>query len=128
MIYKKYEFSLSLNGSEIYHIARNAAGTVVFRARSEKELKNMIDQAIYDEEQRRAQEAKKKSETATKKKKVASEPEAEEEVVEEVVETKEDKPVATSPVTRGPDGKFISKSQLESEEPKKKGFWEKLAS
>ncbi|PJC66315.1 hypothetical protein CO018_02505 [Candidatus Beckwithbacteria bacterium CG_4_9_14_0_2_um_filter_47_11] len=54
--YKHYEFSQSLNGNKIFHIARNAAGTVVFREASEKKLKLAINNSL-----------KPKPETVTKK-------------------------------------------------------------
>lgn len=123
MIYKKYEFSLSLNGTKIMHIARNAAGVVVFRAESENELKNLIDLSIQDIEQKAVAEQNKKAKLEERKKKGLLEQESDQK--EEVAES------LTPPqtrVTRGSDGKFISKSVLDTEEEKKKGFWEKLTS
>lgn len=136
MIYKRYELSLSQNGPDLVHIARNAAGNVVFREPSEKELKAAIDKAeeerlraIEAEEKKKAEAEKKKSE---KKKKGLFQPEPGE-VAEagENAEPEQESILAPSTppqerVTRGPDGKFISKSQLDVEEPKKKGFWDKL--
>jgi len=43
LYYKRYELSQSLNGQTIIHIARNAAGIVVFRAENEQKLKEIID-------------------------------------------------------------------------------------
>lgn len=113
MIYKRYEFSLSQNGDKLVYIARNAAGNVVFREHSEQALKKAIDNAIREKE-RQAQldlQAKLNKENNKKKK-------------QEVTILAP----AQKPVTRGADGKFISKSQLDQEEPKKKGFWDKLKS
>ncbi len=45
-IYKRFELSQSLNGNQIFYIARNAAGTVVFREESEKKLKLAIDNSL----------------------------------------------------------------------------------
>ena len=52
------------------------------------------------------------------------------EVVEEEVPTEKEVLIPTPKrVTRGPDGKFISKSQLDADEDlKKKTFWDKLTS
>lgn len=142
MIYKKYEISLSLNGEKVMHIARNYAGVVIFRAESELEVKEMIDNAIFEQEKREKEKEelrKKKEEAKNKKTKKglfqAPVEETEEEVTEEEKEeeTEESESVLTPPhqrVTRGPDGKFISKSKLQEQETdeKKKGFWEKLTS
>ena len=141
MIYKKYEFSLSLNGDEVMNIARNAAGIVVFRARSVSELKDLIDASIYDAEQAAAAEAKKKAEAEERKtnknKKglfaTDEEPVTQDENQDPISVTENESVLVpqTAPqtrVTRGPDGKFISKSALDTEEPKKKGFWEKITS
>lgn len=57
--YKHFEFSRSLNGSQIVQIARNAAGMVVFREGSEKALKKAIDD--YWLAQQKAAEVKKKT-------------------------------------------------------------------
>jgi hypothetical protein len=146
MIYKKYEFSLSLNGDEIVHIARNAAGNVIFRESSEKSLKQAIDGAEQLIQETAEQEEKRRKEAENKKKKKGlfqpEEPETvvETEEVEEEVKVEEESVLVptTLPqarVTRGPDGKFISasalagsKRQLDSTEPQKKGFWEKITS
>ena len=45
-IYKRFELSQSLNGNRIFHIARNAAGAVIFREESEKKLKLAIDNTL----------------------------------------------------------------------------------
>ncbi|HCR36234.1 hypothetical protein A2130_04855 [Candidatus Woesebacteria bacterium GWC2_33_12] len=101
--YKKHELSLSLNGDKIQHIARNASGVVVFRESSEKALKRAIDGT---------------SKEATKEV-IVSEPVTEEEIFAPTQKR----------VTRGSDGKFISKSQLDTDEDlKKKSFWNKLTS
>lgn len=119
MIYKKHELSLSLNGEDIMHIARNAAGVVVFREHSEKALKRAIDEAIKDKDHQDKNNSQKII--------LQEEP-----VVQEENSTQEEVLVPTSAqkrVTRGPDGKFISKSQLDlEEENKKKSFWDKLTS
>jgi len=127
-IYKKYEFSLSLNGNRIMHIARNASGMVIFRAQSEKELIDMIDEFLYQEEQKRAREAKKVSKKSKKKKILNKKNEEETEEVEDVKSVLEPPSPPQTRVTRGPDGKFISKSVLEKKDDKKKGFWQKLTS
>ncbi|KKP46377.1 MAG: hypothetical protein UR39_C0011G0029 [Candidatus Woesebacteria bacterium GW2011_GWA1_33_30] len=130
-MYKKYELSLSLNGDLVMHIARNSAGVVVFRQNTEKELKKAIDNYIKEqqyldelaEQKRLEKEAKKgKAEVIlTKDVEVIEEPIVPT-VVNEVVEP------TSKRVTRGPDGKFISKSQLDPEEKEKKTFWDKLTS
>ena len=128
-IYKKHELSLSLNGEDIMHIARNAAGVVVFREHSEKALKRAIDDFVKEQEYQEQLALEKKLEKEAKKNKVEevikAEPTIEETPQEELL-------VPTSSqkrVTRGPDGKFISKSQLDTEqEDKKKTFWDKLTS
>ena len=121
MIYKKYEFSLSLNGDKIMSIARNAAGMVIFRAQSEKELKNAIDEAI-----------KKQGEQVR-----LTELDLQKKLAQENRENKKRKPketlanelvVTQKSITRGHDGKFIGKNQLDQEKPEKKGFWGKLTS
>jgi len=130
-MYKKYELSLSLNGDLVMHIARNSAGVVVFRQNTEKELKKAIDNYIKEqqyldelaEQKRLEKEAKKgKAEVIlTKDVEVIEEPIVPT-VVNEVVEP------TSKRVTRGPDGKFISKSQLDPEEKEKKTFRDKLTS
>lgn len=107
MIYKRYELSRSLNGTTIVHIARNTAGNVIFREPSEEKLKKAID-AYLEHIAREEELAAKKSE-----------------------ETIQEEEVATLPpqarVTRGPDGKFISKSLFQKQESfKNKTFWDKL--
>lgn len=121
MIYKKHELSLSLNGDNIVHIARNAAGNVVFRETSEKSLKRAIDE--YLKEQEYVSEQKKKSIQI-------EEPIVETAVLEPIENNEILNPTpAQKRVTRGPDGKFISKSQLDTDEDfKKKSFWDKLTS
>lgn len=143
MIYKRYELSLSLNGEQLVHIARNASGMVVFRENSEKALKRAIDEAIKEQEyqdqlaeERRLEKENKRSLTSNddKKKKVVEETVQEEPEqivtgVEEVTQETETLIPAPKSVTRGPDGKFISKSQLDTDEDlKKKTFWDKLTS
>lgn len=113
------------------HIARNSAGVVVFRQNTEKELKKAIDNYIKEqqyldelaEQKRLEKEAKKgKAEVIlTKDVEVIEEPIVPT-VVNEVVEP------TSKRVTRGPDGKFISKSQLDPEEKEKKTFRDKLTS
>lgn len=131
MIYKKHELSLSLNGEDIMHIARNAAGVVVFREHSEKALKRVIDEAIKEQEHQEQLALEKKLGKEAKKNKAEVVP-TEEPVVQEETPQQEEVLVPTSAqkrVTRGPDGKFISKSQLDLEtEDKKKSFWDKLTS
>ncbi len=131
MIYKKHELSLSLNGDQVMHIARNASGAVVFRERSEKELKKAIDDYIKEQlYQEQLLEQKKLEKEAKKAKQEEVVPI--EQITEAVVEKAEEAEETLVPqkrVTRGPDGKFISKSQLDTDEDlKKKGFWEKLTS
>ena len=144
MIYKRYELSLSQNGPDLVHIARNAMGNVVFRESSEEKLKKAIDKSIEDQQKLEGEvqkaAAKREKEREQKKKRGLFEaPPAEGSETEDVVVEEEtvDEPEesilvpATPPqarVTRGPDGKFISKSQLDAEEPKKKNLWEKLTS
>ncbi len=129
MIYKKHELSLSLNGEDIMHIARNAAGVVVFRESSEKALKKAIDDFVKEQEYQTQLALEKKLEKEAKKNKaelVDNEP-----ITSEVPQQEELLVPASSQkrVTRGPDGKFISKSQLDMEqEDKKKSFWDKLTS
>lgn len=142
MIYKRYELSLSQNGPDLVHIARNAAGNVIFRESSEEKLKKAIDQAIQEKQKQEEFEAKKKSAKAKAKKQkrglFTSPPELVEDEEVKTIEKKEDTENETEPadegapappqarVTRGSDGKFISKSTLQEEEPKKKSFWDKL--
>ena len=146
MIYKKHELSLSLNGDQVMHIARNAAGVVVFREQSEKALKLAIDDYIKKQqyleemlEQKRLEKEAKKSQGDSAKAhptgshEVAEPTSSGDEVVEESLEaveptSSEEVLVPQKRVTRGPDGKFISKSQLDQEEIKKKTFWDKLTS
>lgn len=71
MIYQRFEFSQSLNGNTIFHIARNSAGIVVFREESEKNLKKTIDnwlQQKQEEERLAAAKAAQKLAEKTKKK------------------------------------------------------------
>lgn len=143
MIYKKFEISLSLNGENVIHIARNYAGIVVFRAETESEIRRMIDDSIEEQvkKEKEAEELKLKKEedSKSKPKRGLFQPPVEEKVEEENVNsnTEIDKsesvlmPPPHQRVTRGPDGKFISKSQLQEtneEEEKKKSFWDKLTS
>lgn len=132
MIYKKHELSLSLNGEDIVHIARNAAGVVVFREDSEKALKRAIDEAIKQQEYEDQLAEEKRLEKESKKKKVVEEVPVEEETTpsnENVVVAEETLIPTPKSVTRGPDGKFISKSQLDTDEDlNKKSFWDKLTS
>lgn len=128
MIYKKHELSLSLNGDQVMHIARNASGAVVFRERSEKELKKAIDdyikEQLYQEQLLEQKKLEKEAKKAKQEEVAPTEP-----ITEAVVEEAEETLVPQKRVTRGPDGKFISKSQLDTDEDlKKKGFWEKLTS
>jgi hypothetical protein len=133
MIYKRYELSLSLNGNDVVHIARNAAGNVVFRESSEEDLKNTIDESIEEKRKLDAIEEKKRLEKARAKSQkrglFAPPPEEEEDVKDEgdVTEKTDSVLVPTQQsVVRGPDGKFISKNSLqEEEEPKKKSFWDR---
>lgn len=78
MIYKRYELSQSLNGTRIVHIARNAAGNVVFRESSESNLRKAIDKSIAEKARLEELETKKKAEHAKarmqKKKLFASPP------------------------------------------------------
>lgn len=120
MIYKKYEISLSLNGDKIMHIARNAAGNVIFRESNEDDLLKAIDKAIKEQEQKDKPTKESLEKPSENEEKISEEP------VSETV--KEEVAAPQKRVTRGPDGKFISKSQLEKEEIKKKTFWDKLTS
>lgn len=132
MIYKRYELSQSLNGDRIVYIARDASGVVRFRETSEGRLKKAIDKAILAR-QLEEEAAKKRKEALAKKRK-----EEEQEQKSAVQEMSEETEGAENPeeeilvppqarVTRGPDGKFISKSQLvQTEPPKKKSFWDRL--
>ena len=144
MIYKKFEISQSLNGEKIISIARNYAGIVIFRAETIDEVKVMIDKSIEEQEriEKEAEEKrlKKEAEKEKRKKRGLFQPPVEEEaqIEDQQVENNEasEEPAGTSVlvpphqrVTRGPDGKFISKSQLQAmDEEKKKTFWEKLTS
>lgn len=129
MIYKRYELSLSLNGADVVHIARNASGIVVFRENSEKELLKAID----DFEKKKEQMELESTNEDDKKEdvEVPSEEVQNEEATSETTDgekTTETLLPTQKRITRGPDGKFISKSQLDQEMPKKKGFWDKLTS
>lgn len=132
MIYKRYELSQSLNGDVIVYIARNAAGMVVFREPSEKELKKAIDESEAEIVRLSEIEAQKRTEKEKrKKKKTPPKPTEEEEdgETEEASEEPEKESAVVPPqtrVTRGQDGKFIGRSALQEEEPKKKSFWDNL--
>ncbi len=133
MIYKKFELSLSQNGEKVIYIARNYSGAVIFRAENEKEIKDMIDTAIQNqlniEKEREEKRLKKEEEKMAKKKKGLFQASVDENTEKE--EAVEEDSVLTPPhtrITRGPDGKFISKSALSAEEEKKKTFWDKLTS
>lgn len=136
MIYKKYELALSLNGDQVMHIARNAIGNVVFRKESEKALKRAIDDYIKEQQYLVELAEQKKLEKEEKKKVKEEAPldsaEAHQTGSHEVAEptsSGEEILVPQKRVTRGPDGKFISKSQPDlEEEDKKKTFWDKLTS
>lgn len=142
MIYKKFELSKSLNGENVITIARNYAGVVIFRGQTDEDVKEMIDKAIEEQErlerEREEKRLKKEEEKEKKKKRGLFQAPVEETVEEEKEEETEElesvlTPPSTAPhqrVTRGPDGKFISKSKLQEQETedKKKGFWEKLTS
>ncbi len=112
------------------HIARNASGNVVFRENSEKELKKEIDDYIKEQDYLNQLEEQKKLEKENKKKAKVEEIVTEEPVTEPVaIATTEEVLVPQKRVTRGPDGKFISKSQLDTDEDlKRKSFWDKLTS
>ncbi len=130
MIYKKHELSLSLNGDSVMHIARNAIGVVVFRKESEKALKRAIDDYIKEQQYQEELAEQKRLEKEAKKTKTA-EVVVEEPTLEPTVEITETEEVLVPQkrVTRGPDGKFISKSQLDTDEDlNKKSFWDKLTS
>jgi hypothetical protein len=136
MIYKKHELSLSLNGNEVVHIARGAAGNVVFRESSEERLKKAIDRSIEAKEKQeeaaaREKELKAKAKAQKQKGSLFSPPPepAEETATENEEENLKEEVLIPqqSKVVRGPDGKFISKSAFqEEEEPAKKSFWDKL--
>lgn len=135
MIYKKFELSLSLNGEKVIYIARNYAGAVIFRAETEKEIKDMIDTSIQEqldiEREKEEKRLKKEEEKEAKKKRGLFQAPVKEEVQDEETIEKKEESILTPPhtrVTRGPDGKFISKSALSVEEEKKKSFWDKLTS
>lgn len=131
MIYKKYELAQSLNGDQIMHIARNSNGIVVFRETSEKGLKKAIDSYIKEQqyleelaEQKRLDKEAKKSQGDSAKAHLTGSRE-----VAESTSSGEETLATQKSVTRGPDGKFISKSQLDTDEDlKKKTFWDKLTS
>lgn len=128
MIYKKHELSLSLNGVDLVHIARNASGNVVFRESSEKALKRAIDDVIKEQEYQDQLIEQKRLERE-KKKKVIEEEVVNDETIVETTEELQEVLIPQKRVTRGPDGKFISKSQLDTDEDlKKKTFWDKLTS
>lgn len=136
MIYKKYELSLSQNGENIMHIARNASGIVIFRAETLEDVKEMIDTQIAAQEklEKEKEELKLKREAEKEKRKNRGLFQAPvEESVLDTAEEEQIESVLTPPqpekrVTRGADGKFISKSALSQEEEKKKTFWDKLTS
>ncbi len=136
MIYKKYELSLSQNGVSIMHIARNSAGIVIFRAETLEDVKEMIDVQIAAQEkmEREKEELKLKREAEKEKRKNRGLFQAPvEESVLDTDEVEQTESVLTPPqpekrITRGADGKFISKSALSQEEEKKKTFWDKLTS
>jgi len=142
MIYKRYELSQSLNGDHIIFIARNAIGNVVFRESSEERVKSAIDRAQEERQKQESLAAKKKAERERAKTHrgglFQSQPQTPEpentEVSETVVEPLPEEAPADEQVlipsqqrvTRGPDGKFLSKGALEAEEEQKKSFWDKL--
>jgi hypothetical protein len=122
MIYKRYEFSQSLNGDKIVHIARNSAGMVIFRADSEKLLKEMIDRYWKNREheeklaQAAAAKAKAKKPAGLIAKALAPKTKAQ--------TTAPKPPAPPARLTKTADGKFISKSALEKTDlPRKKSFW-----
>ena|SRR3989344_4225546 len=126
-IYKGHELSRSLNGTNIIYIARNNSGNVVFREKSEDKLKNAINKSIEDIKRRQEELEKKKADKENAKQKrglFAPPPEPVEELI-----TPEEVAIPTQKrVTRGPDGKFISKSTITDEGDKEKTFWDKLTS
>lgn len=118
------------------HIARNASGIVIFRAETLEDVKEMIDVQIAAQEklEKEKEELKLKREAEKEKRKNRGLFQAPvEESVLDTVEAEQTESVLTPPqpekrVTRGADGKFISKSALSQEEEKKKTFWDKLTS
>lgn len=122
MFYRRHELSQSLNGDKIVHIARNASGFVVFREPTEKALKKAIDK--YFENLEAIQEKK----IAVKKRKLFAPKTPPEEESNQVASKTGALPTPPQKeITRGPGGKFISKSALEmSDIPEKKSFWQKL--
>ena len=121
MIYKRYEFSKSLYGNEIKFIARNSIGMVVFRAESEKKLKQAIDNLYKERERQELLAAKAEAAKKAKPKRALFSAKTTEPVI-----TEKPKPTVKPPtrLTKTQDGKFISKSQLEkTEPPRKKRFW-----
>lgn len=100
------------------HIARNTIGNVVFRESSEKALKRAIDDSL-------------KTTTPVIDEEIKIEESTPESIPEEILNNNREEILVPTQkrVTRGPDGKFISKSQLDlEEEEKKKTFWDKLTS
>ena len=125
MIYKQYELSRSLNGDKVVCIARNALGNVIFRATSESELQKMIDKSIDERRRWEESEAKRREEQGSGKN-VKQDVVVEAEVVS-VEELPVAPPIRQPRATRGPDGKFISKSKFETPEvAAKKTLWDKL--
>lgn len=123
MFYRKFELSQSLNGDKVLHIARNPAGVVVLREATEKKLMAAIDKYIAHLEtvHKTLQKPSAQSQSKVdKNKKIAP-------VVSDVEILLPPPQKATK---RGPDGKFISRSQIEMSDikPPKKTLWQKLTS
>lgn len=137
--YKGYSISQSLNGDDIVFIARNRAEMVIFRESSENKLRSAIDKHFENLEKSAAQAKKAKLEKVEKakerdlfqdKEEYKKEVEEAEEVVEELSKEQEELEDPNTPqtrVVRGPGGRFVSKKpQEETNENKKKGFWDRF--
>jgi len=126
MIYRNYDISASTNAGIRTYLARNSAGNIIFRESSVDNLKRTID-ASFETRRRNTELAKSTSLKKRKRSLFAPPPE---ELSEEET-TKEPKSVTNSAqqrVTRGPDGKFISKNSLEGQDQtdNKTSFWDRL--
>ncbi|MBI5126883.1 hypothetical protein HZA76_00290 [Candidatus Roizmanbacteria bacterium] len=127
--YKSYEISLSTNVGVVTFLARNKAGNIIFRAVSEKKLKQAIDDALELKTHQAEELAKEKKaqEIASKKKKTL-----EAKIKKEKDLAKKLKEQQQPPIDRDSSGKFVSRTQAvaddsqKHQEPKKSSFWEKL--
>ncbi|KKP72464.1 MAG: hypothetical protein UR68_C0015G0025 [Candidatus Roizmanbacteria bacterium GW2011_GWA2_35_19] len=124
MIYKGFEFSRSLNGDDIVYIARNPVGLVIYRAKSESDLKKVIDNAIEERRRREEQVAQnlQAQERSKNKRRGFAAKKKEEVIAQQPIETT----TATPKIHRDSTGKFVSQSQ--KKEDIKKSFWDQLRS